>query len=46
MKEAARNELIEHYFRYVKLISVLRETYGLHDFRPAHETLLEFIGQA
>jgi DNA-binding MarR family transcriptional regulator len=46
MKEAARNELIEHYFRYVKLSSVLRETYGLHDFRPAHEALLEFIGQA
>ena len=46
MKASVKGELIEHYFRYVKLISVLRETYGLHDFRPAHEALLEFIGQA
>ena len=46
MKASVKGELIEHYFRYVKLISVLRETYGLHDFRLAHEALLEFIGQA
>ena len=46
MKEAARNELIEHYFRYVNIITVLRDSYGLKDFSPQHEALLEFIGQA
>jgi hypothetical protein len=46
MKEAARNELIEHYFRYVNIITVLRDSYGLKDLSPQHEALLEFIGQA
>ena len=46
MKEAARNELIEHYFRYVNIITVLRDSYGLKNLSPQHEALLEFIGQA
>ena len=46
MKEAARNELIEHYFQYVNIITVLRDSYGLKDLSPQHEALLEFIGQA
>ena len=46
MKEAARNELVAPYFRYVNLITVLRDSYGLKDLSPQHEALLEFIGQA
>ena len=46
MKEAARNELVERYFRYVNIITVLRDSYGLKDLSPQHEALLEFIGQA
>jgi hypothetical protein len=46
MKASVKDELIEHYFRDVKLIGGMRETYGLHDLTPVHEALLEFIGQA
>ncbi len=46
MKEAARNELVERYFRYVNIITVLRDSYGLKDLSPQHEALLDFIGQA
>jgi DNA-binding MarR family transcriptional regulator len=46
MKEAARSELVERYFRYVTIITVLRDSYGLKDLSPQHEALLEFIGQA
>ena len=46
MKQAAKNELVAPYFRYVNLITVLRDSYGLKDLSPQHEALLEFIGQA
>ena len=46
MKETARNELVERYFRYVILVNALRESHGLKDLSPQHESLLEFIGQA
>ena len=46
MKASVKGELIEHYFRYVNIITVLRDSYGLKDLSPQHEALLEFIGQA
>ena len=46
MKASVKGELIEHYFRYVNIITVLRDSYGLKNLSPQHEALLEFIGQA
>ena len=46
MKQAAKNKLVAPYFRYVNIITVLRDSYGLQDLSPQHEALLEFIGQA
>ena len=46
MKQAAKNKLVAPYFRYVNIITVLRDSYGLKDLSPQHEALLEFIGQA
>ena len=46
MKQAAKIELVAPYFRYVNIITSLRDSYGLKDLSPQHEALLEFIGQA
>ena len=46
MKQAAKNKLVAPYFRYVNIITSLRDSYGLKDLSPQHEALLEFIGQA
>ena len=46
MKETGKYELVGRYFRYVSLITVLRDTYGLKDLSPQHEALLEFIAQS
>jgi len=45
MKEAIKNELVERYFRYLSLITVVRDSYGLADLSPQQEALLEFIAQ-
>jgi len=45
MKEAVKNELVERYFRYLSLITVVRDSYGLADLSPQQEALLEFIAQ-
>ena len=46
MKQAAKNKLVAPYFRYVNIITSLRDSYGLKDLSRQHEALLEFIGQA
>jgi len=46
MKQAAKNKLVAPYFRYVNIITSLRDSYGLKDLSPQHEALLEFIVQA
>jgi len=46
MKEAAKNELVERYFRYVSLLTALRQSYGLQSLSPHQEALLVFIAQS
>lgn len=46
MKEAVKNELVERYFQYLSLITVVRDSYGLADLSPQQEALLEFITQS
>ena len=46
MKQAAQKALVERYFRYVGLVSTLRDSHGIKGLSRQQEELLEFIGQA
>ena len=46
MKQAAQKALVERCFRYVGLVSTLRDSHGIKGLSRQQEELLEFIGHA
>ncbi|NCV89323.1 MAG: hypothetical protein EBX59_04870 [Betaproteobacteria bacterium] len=44
MSKAARNELIDLFFRFQHIVQSLRSLPGLQNLTPEHEALLNFIG--
>jgi hypothetical protein len=46
MKQAAQKAFVERYFRYVGLVSALRDSHGIKGLSRQQEELLEFIGHA